>query len=797
MIPNQPTRKISVFVLSLLTLAVVVTCGAIVRSKTKSNEAHRALPDGALAASNSSASPVAPPERNPERNAYFGETHQHTSWSFDAYIFGNHTTGPADSYKYYMGETIKHPLGYDIKIDTPMDFAGVTDHSEYAGVVRLSNDPSSPLSKMPFAKDLVVHDAADIQRIYLWLGTSIMGVKPPIKELMDPQVAGTVWKENNKVAEEYNKPGKFTAFCAYEWTSNPDYRNMHRNIFFKECSHVPDMPYSSLDSTHPEDLWKWMDAQRKAGNELLAISHNANLSDGHMYPIDVDSYGRPIDAAWAESRDRNERLIEIKQIKGQSETHPALSPNDEFANYEVLSYLLGEPQGRFDHIVGSYARQALKDGLAMQDTKGYNPYKFGVIGASDSHNTGTPYRQDNFYGGHAHLDGTIETRMAGHVFAGLDTRLENPAGLAGVWAEENTRESIFEAMQRKETFAVSGPHIKLRFFGGWEYKADDLKDSDWVKTGYGKGVPMGGDLKSEHGKAPTFIVWAVKDPTSGNLDRIQIIKGWTRDGQSFEKIFDVAWSGERKPDKWTGRVPSVGNTVDIDNATYTNTIGSTELKAVWSDPEFDEGLHAFYYARALEIPTPRWTTIQAHQLGVAVPDVVAATVQERAWSSPIWYTPSEEARKKVKPGTTVADLQKNGGVALTDAQLKELIVGHFIWVRNNVTGGRFKMVYTKEGQCIIYNVGRSAVLPSEVGNVAQTGYQGMSSAYSIQNGKIVTWLQQTPFEVTVYKVGDKYFAARNNEFGYVNYEIIPPVINLVENAKGKPSTESDVHADKN
>ena len=211
---------------------------------------------------------------------------------------------------------------------------------------------------------------------------------------------------------------------------------------------------------------------------------------------------------------------------------------------------------------------------------------------------------------------------------------------------------------------------------------------------------MGGDLKIERGKAPTFIVWAVKDPTSGNLDRIQIIKGWTKDGQSFEKIFDVAWSGDRKPDKWTGRVPSIGNTVDIDNATYTNTIGSTELKAVWSDPEFDEGLHAFYYARALEIPTPRWTTIQAHELGVAVPDVVAATVQERAWSSPIWYTPSEEARKKVKPGTTVADLQRNGGVALTDAQLKELIVGHFIWVRNNVTGGRFKMVYNNEGQCI-------------------------------------------------------------------------------------------------
>jgi hypothetical protein len=555
-------------------------------------------------------------------------------------------------------------------------------------------------------------------------------------------------------------------------------------VFFKECRKVPEAPFSSVDSSHPEDLWKWMDAQRKAGNELLAISHNANLSDGHMYPIDVDSYGRPIDAAWAESRDRNERLIEIKQIKGQSETHPVLSPTDEFANYEVLSYLLGNPDGRFDHIVGSYARQALKDGIAMQDTKGYNPYKFGVVGASDSHNTGTPYRQDNFYGGHAHLDGTIESRMAGHLFAGLDTRLENPAGLAGVWAEENTRASIFEAMQRKETFAVSGPHIKLRFFGGWEYKADDLSDKDWVKTGYKEGVPMGSDLKSEHGKAPTFIVWAVKDPTSGNLDRIQIIKGWTKNGQSFEKIFDVVWSGDRKPDKFTGRVGSVGNTVDLVNATYTNTIGSTELKTVWTDPEFDASLHAFYYARALEIPTPRWTTIQAHTLGVPIPDTVAATVQERAWSSPIWYTPSEEDRKKAKPGTSVAGILKSGGVALTDAQLRALVVGKALWVRNTVTGGIFKVVYDKAGQAVIFHVGRTAVLPSEVGNVYQSGYQGISTAYTIQNGKIVSTVANSPFEVTVYKVGDKHLAARSNEFGFANYEIMAkPPDNLVDVGK--------------
>jgi hypothetical protein len=771
-VENKRLRKQLANFAAAIVVMLVAVLGAMSRSKAKEISKAQASTEALALSALATAVPAAPvpPERNPDREAYFGETHQHTSWSFDAYIFGNHITGPADAYKYWKGETIKHPLGYDIKIDTPLDWAGVTDHSEYAGVVRLSNDPSSPLSKLPIAQKLIVHQPSDIQKVYLWLGTSMVEGKP-VPELVKPEVAGTVWKENNKAADEANQPGKFTAFCSYEWTSTPDFRNMHRNVFFKDCAKVPVMPFSSLDSAHPEDLWKWMDTQRKAGIELLAISHNANLSDGHMYPIDVDSYGRPIDAAWAESRDRNERLIEMKQIKGASETHPALSPNDEFSNFEILTYLLGEPQGRFDHIVGSYARQALKDGLTMQDNKGYNPYKFGVVGGSDSHNTGTPYRQDNFYGGHGENDGTPEARMAGHIFAGLDVRYENPAGVSGVWAEENTRASIFEAMQRKETFAASGPHIKLRFFGGWNYKSSDVEDRDWVKTGYKEGVPMGGDLKKMDNKAPTFIVWAVKDPTSGNLDRIQIVKGWTKSGQSFEKIFDVVWAGDRKPDLASGKIPA---------------IGSTELKTVWTDPEFDPSLHAFYYARALEIPTPRWTTIQAHQLGLPIPDVVAATVQERAWSSPIWYTPSEEDRKKARPGLSVADLKQKGGVALTNAQLTALVVNKFTWIRNNVTGERMKVIYNKEGQYLVINVGRNAQLPSEVGNVAATAYSGMSSPYAIQNGKIVTWLQQTPFEVTVYKFGDKYYGARSNEFGYANYEIIPPVVNLLEPVKAKP-----------
>jgi hypothetical protein len=630
---------------------------------------------------------------------------------------------------------------------------------------------------MPDAQPLILKDpnnAAEQQKVFLYLLS--LTSRPPIKAFMAPEVAGSIWKDNVKIAEENNHPGKFTAFCSYEWTSMPNNRNLHRNIFFRDCTHLPPMPYSSLDSNHPEDLWNWMDSQRKAGNELLAISHNANVSDGWMYPVDLDSFGRPIDAAWATSRDRNERLVEITQIKGSSETHPLLSPNDEFANYELLSGLLGLPPdvGRIDHIHGSYARQALKDGIAMQDTRGYNPYKFGMAAGSDSHNTGSPYRQDNFYGGHAEVDGTIERRLAGVMLGNtIDVRLENPGGLTGVWAEENTRASIWDAMYRKETFGTSGVHIKVRFFGGWGYNNDTLNAKDWVHQSYTNGVPMGADLPPMQGTAPTFVVWAVKDPTSGNLDRIQIIKGWTKNGQSFEKIYDVVWSGDRKSNKWTGRVPAIQNTVDLEKATYTNTVGSTELKTVWTDPEFDASLHAFYYARVLEIPTPRWTLIQAVKAGIPPPDMVPLTGQERAWSSPIWYTPSADARKNAPAGMTVTDLKAKGATALGDAQLKALVVGKAFWVRNDVTGDQFSISYTAEGQSTIWHVGNSSALTSSVGNPMREGYQGTTTPYKIENGKVVTPISQTPFAVTIYKLGDTYYGARSNEFGYANYEIIP------------------------
>jgi len=707
-----------------------------------------------------------------EREAYYGETHVHTSWSFDAFTFGNTKTTPADAYEYAKGKPIEHPDGYQIKITTPLDWMGVTDHSEYAGVVQLANDPSSAFSKEPIADKLVVKSPADIQKVYLFLGESLIQNKP-IPELMQPAVAGTVWKKNNEMADAANEPGKFTAFCAYEWTSTPDNRNMHRNVFFKDCGKVPEVPFSSLDSQDPTDLWQWMDTQRNVGMELIAISHNANLSDGHMFPIDVDEKGTPIDAAWATSRDRNERLTEIKQIKGQSETHPLLSPNDEFANYEILNYLLGFPGGRWPTIPGSYVRQALKDGITMQSTQGYNPYKTGVVGGSDSHNTGVPYRQANFFGGHGKNDGELKQRMSGWVFAGMDVRYENPAGLTGVWAEENTRASLFDAMWRKETFATSGPHIKVRFFGGWDYDKKITQQRDWVKASYDKGVPMGSDLPPNEGKAPTFVVWAVKDPTSGNLDRVQIVKGWTKSGQSFEKVFDVVWAGERKPDHVTGKVPAIGSTVNLAEGTYRNSIGATELKGTWTDPEFDPALDAFYYARVIEIPTPRWTTIQAAELGVKPPEEIPDTVQERAWSSPIWYPPGASARRGGDAGLTVAALKSRGGTELTQAELQSLLVGKSTWLQNNVTGGKFEIAWNGDGMYQTKYVNARIPQPSAVGDLVRDGYQGLARPYWLEDGRIRMVVGGAQYETTVFKLDDKYYGARSNEFGYANYEVIP------------------------
>ncbi|WP_318528261.1 DUF3604 domain-containing protein [Mesorhizobium sp. ZC-5] len=715
---------------------------------------------------------------NPDRDVFFGEQHIHTSWSFDAYIFGNTKATPADAYAYAKGKPLKHALGFDMQIEQPLDWMGVTDHSEYVGVIQQANDPSTDLAKSELGKELQVKTPADIQRIYLMLGRT-MTANQPIKELVSPQLMSSVWKRNNEMANAANEPGKFTAFNAYEWTSTPNSRNMHRNIYFKDAARLPEFPFSSFDSEAPEDLWAWMDKQRESGIELLAISHNANLSDGLMYPTEVDSKGRPIDAAWAESRMRNEPLIEIKQIKGASETHPLLSPNDEFANYEIMSYLLGDPSGRFDGIRGSFVRDALRNGLALEDTQGFNPYKPGFVSGSDSHNAAAPYRQDNFYGGHGAGDGDMKGRLEGKMFAGLDPKYENPAGLSALWAEENTRESLFEAMKRKETYGTSGTRIKVRFFGGQDFTAADLKGENWVRGAYQKGVPMGSDLPSAASdKAPSFLVWAVKDPTSGNLDRVQVVKGWSASGQSFEKIYDVVWSDDRKPDPVTGKVPAIASTVDVENAIYENSVGSVELSSVWTDPDFDPSVHAFYYARVLEIPTPRWTTIQAKEAGVKVSQVVPATVQERAWTSPIWYSPGE-GKERTAAGVRIADIG-TGGKALDQQALTALTVGKTVWLKNLVTGDVFRTVWDATGQRVILNFDPGSPVPQHFGNVTQDAYLGVPVHYEVTDGKIVESFGNEQLSWSAYQVGDRTLLARSNEFGYANYEVVPTPESLVD-----------------
>jgi hypothetical protein len=444
-----------------------------------------------------------------------------------------------------------------------------------------------------------------------------------------------------KAADAAYQPGKFTTFAGFEWTSNPNKRNLHRVVVFRDTAKLPDMVLSALDSDDPETLWKWMTEQRANGSTLLAIPHNGNASDGRMFEM-VKFDGKPIDAEYNKTRAANEPLYEITQIKGTSETHPDLSPNDEFANFEQWDYTLSADAERPTHRAGSFARQALLDGLSQEAKGNSNPFKYGFIGDSDTHNAAASNEEFNYTGKFA-FENDPKDRMNGQKGQPeaqvQQIREFSSAGLAGVWAEQNTREAIFDAMLRKETFGTSGPMIKVRFFASWDLVADDLKRPDFIKLAYAKGVPMGGDLLPNNSKAPTFFVTAMKDLKSGNLDRIQIVKGWIdAAGAQHESIHDVVWSGDRKPGA-DGKLPPVGNTVDIAHATYTNSIGASALSTAWTDPDFKAGERAFYYARVLEIPTPRWSTIDAARLGIAIPTGLAATIQERAWSSSIWYTP--------------------------------------------------------------------------------------------------------------------------------------------------------------
>jgi hypothetical protein len=463
------------------------------------------------------------------------------------------------------------------------------------------------------------------------------------------------WQETIEAAEEANEPGRFTAFIGYEWTSNTDGNNLHRNVIFRDNGDkagqvVPFTVYPPMGSDNPRDLWKWMAAyEEKTGGSVLAIAHNGNLSNGEMFPLIESLTGKPVDRAYSEQRAKWERLYEATQNKGDGEAHPFLSPNDEFADFETWDKgnLDGSVAKKKEMLEFEYVRSALKNGLKLERELGTNPYKFGLIGSSDAHTGLAAVGEDNFFGKTTPQEPSPE-RMTKAFFSNPKTGVTimdwevAAAGYAAVWATENTRKALWDAMERKETYATTGPRMFVRFFGGWDFEAVDAQNRLPAAIGYSKGVPMGGDLRSAPaGKSPTFLVAALKDPIGANLDRIQIVKGWVdAEGRVQEKIHDVVWgdADKRRPDG-DGKLPPVGSTVDLENATWTNTIGDPELLAVWKDPDFEPSRHAFYYARVLEIPTPRWTAYDAKRFGVQPLPGTRMTLQERAYTSPIWYTP--------------------------------------------------------------------------------------------------------------------------------------------------------------
>ena len=581
---------------------------------------------------------------NEFRNAYFGQTHQHTGWSFDEAIY-NVKLGPDNSYRHARGEKVKHPTGFDVQLKLPLDFMVVSDHAEYLGVLIKMFDPNNPLSKHPLA-DAIVNSGDDVlksTKAFYGLVTKTIqpdGSTKPDSILNSPELKKSVWDEYVAITDKYYEPGKFTTLAGYEWSSQPNMSNLHRNVIFKDTKNLP-IPFSYFDSQKPEDLWTWMDAQRNNGLELLAIPHNGNLSNGLMFALS-DSDGKPITKAYAESRARNEKLTEIIQTKGQSETHPLMAPNDEFAyDFELWTKPVAGP-GTVKVVETNYVRNAFRNGIALEQQLGVNPFKYGVVGGGDIHTSIVSHEEYQHTGEHNLKSGTPEERLLQST-PGEPSKIEQgSAGLSCVWAEENTRESIWDAMNRKETWATSGSRIKVRIFGGYDFGDTQPGDSNWAEIGYKNGVPMGADMKlNTDNKTPQFMVWAQKGPNSGNLDRIQVIKGWVdTDGKTHDKIYNVAWSDDRALDD-KGLLPKVGNTVNIPEASYTNTIGSAELKTVWTDPDFNPELSAFYYIRVLEIPTPRWSTYDAKVLGIEPPKDFPATIQERAWSSPIWYTPTK------------------------------------------------------------------------------------------------------------------------------------------------------------
>jgi hypothetical protein len=610
------------------------------------------------------------PDANPRRNAYFGDLHVHTTYSFDAFSFGTLAT-PYDAYRFALGEAIKHPAGFDMQLSEPLDFYGVTDHAMFMGVAPKAADTSSDISKYPLTE--VLHDLNEPGNMDRWslprrlrsFGGLLQGLSTEIiNGNIDPEeslsITRRAWADTVRAADLYNDPGRFTTFVAYEYTTGSDDRgNLHRNVVFQSSDRVPDIPFSRVHSRNPEDLWDWMDTLRQAGVESMAIPHNSNGSNGQMFKL-VDWADDPIDDEYAVQRIRNEPLVEITQIKGTSETHPALSTRDEWADFELMEYrvattLPSQPEG-------SYVRDALRRGLALEAQGITNPYAFGVIGSSDTH-TGAAQNDESSFSSKlgvlsadAQLRGSVPfgpvegmlfnnvapqamTEVDGKTFVGGAQPTFGASGLAAVWAEENTRQAIYAALRRKETFATSGPRMQLRIFAGYGLPEDLMQRADGVAQAYASAVTMGADLSPGEG-APQFATWALADANSAPLQRLQIIKGWIdTEGETHEQVFDVACAGGATVNPATNRCPDNGATVDLRDCSISANTGDGELRTVWTDPDFDAGERAFYYARVLENPTCRWSTWDAIRAATEPRSDLAATLQERAWSSPIQYVP--------------------------------------------------------------------------------------------------------------------------------------------------------------
>tara|TARA_B110000503_G_scaffold11168_3_gene15213 strand:+ start:18511 stop:20565 length:2055 start_codon:yes stop_codon:yes gene_type:complete len=628
------------------------------------------------------------PPPNPDRNAYFGDLHVHTAYSFDAYVFGTVST-PDDAYRYAKGQTLQHPSGYEVQLQQPMDFYAVTDHAMLMGLVKEAADTNSEFSRYELTTPLHDINAPDNMTLYSLLdrGRAFASFLPAVVDgllngdidmPMVEAVTKSAWQDTIRAANEAYIPGTFTTFAAFEFTSSSDDQgNLHRNVIFRDSDRLPAMPFSRFNSQNPEGLWQWMDQLRTQGVESLAIPHNSNGSNGQMFKM-TDWAGDPITDEYAEQRLRNEPLVEITQIKGTSETHPLLSKNDEWANFEITPYRVGTKL--YSEPAGSYGRDAYLRGLHIQAKGAVNPYKFGLIGSSDTHDAASSEDEETFFSKAGMLDGTPELRgsipasfLTGTVMKFLDPGLVtevdgkdymasssfeywSASGMAGVWAEENTRDAIYQAFRRKETFATSGPRIKVRFFASYDFTRPLLQSAQLTKIAYQRGVTMGADLPGDGARAPAFIVWAAADPAGTALQRVQIIKGYLESGAHQERIYDVACANNLQVDAATGRCPDNDSGVDLSDCSTTGS-GASELKALWRDPDFDFRQEAFYYVRVLENPSCRWSTWDAIRAGVEPRSDLPKTLQERAWSSPIWYRPNNAIEPSGTPPTRDGDIQ--------------------------------------------------------------------------------------------------------------------------------------------